>query len=358
VGIAKKYSFLLAFLIPLSLIPAILEKGIFFFSTIFLVFFLLPILDEIVGKDSENPHPEQEENLIQDSFFKALTMIWAFLQLPTLLYCVWFSVSHELQSWEWFLFAISVGIVGGVGINVAHELGHKNTELERFLSKYILLTVNYLHFYIEHNRGHHVHVSTPRDPATARLGESFYLFFPRVVWGSVKSAWEIATTTALKKGFSKISLQNEFISFILFQTFFMGIVGFGFHYVFGASFVMVISFLMIQSLVAIALLELVNYIEHYGLMRMEVSPGKYEKVMPIHSWNANHMLSNAFLFQLQRHSDHHANAGRRFQILRHFEESPQLPYGYQTMILFALVPPLWRNIMEPILVNWRENHTN
>lgn len=353
----KRLSFLIAFVIPAVAVLGYYLGGNFNFLTIAVVFGALPLLDMIVGPDASNPKEEDVPELQKDSYFRFLTYAWAWVQFVLVVWALWEVQSRSLSWWELLGFVISIGVnTGGIGITVAHELGHKNTKIEQWYSKFILMTVCYMHFFIEHNRGHHVNVSTHEDPATSRRGESFYKFYPRTVLGSLLSAWNLEKKRLAKLGKSEWTLENEMITSALVPFLFIGSITALFYGLTGNFKWEVPVFFFVQSWIAFSLLELVNYIEHYGLARKELSPGKFEKVLPIHSWNQNFGLSNAFLFQLQRHSDHHANAGRRYQSLRHFEESPQLPYGYEIMILIALVPPLWFKLMDRKLEEWQDSY--
>jgi len=234
---------------------------------------------------------------------------------------------------------ITVGVMNGIGINTAHELGHKKEETERLLAKTALAPVAYGHFYVEHNRGHHVRVATPEDPASSRFGESFYRFWPRTVAGSFRSAWNMERTRLGRMGLSPWSWQNDIVqAFVLTAALYGGLL-----LAFGPR---LIPFLVIQAIVGFSELEVVNYLEHYGLLRQRLADRRYERTTPAHSWNSNQLVTNIFLYQLQRHSDHHAHPTRRYQALRHFEESPQLPSGYASMIVLALVPQLWRRVMD------------
>ncbi|PJZ65565.1 alkane 1-monooxygenase [Leptospira wolffii] len=353
----KRLSFLIAFVIPLMAVAGYYLGGGFNFLSLAVVFGILPILDVLVGPDASNPKEEEVPVLQQEFYFRFLTYVWAWVQFALVVWALWEVQSHSLSTLEWVGFVLSIGInTGGIGITVAHELGHKNTKIEQWYSKFILMTVCYMHFFIEHNRGHHVNVSTHEDPATSRRGESFFSFYPRTVLGSLASAWKLEKKRLSKLGKSEWRWENEMISSTVVPILFIaGVTGI-FYLITGNFRWEVPAFFFVQSWIAFSLLELVNYIEHYGLARKELSPGKFEKVLPIHSWNQNFGLSNAFLFQLQRHSDHHANAGRRYQSLRHFEESPQLPYGYEIMILIALVPPLWFRIMDAKLEDWQSKY--
>ncbi|TGK87094.1 alkane 1-monooxygenase [Leptospira noumeaensis] len=355
--LTKRFSFLLCYVLPLLVVFSEQFGGVTYLIVPITVFIILPLLDLFVGKDDSNPSDTNFLNLQNDSFFRYLTQIWAYLQLIFVIWSVYRIVLFPHSIMEFVLFAIAVGIVtGGIGITVGHELGHKNTRYEQFLSKMIYMTVSYMHFYIEHNRGHHTNVSTPNDPASSKKNQSFYQFYPQTVVGALESAWELEKKRLSKLGLGVFHYRNEMIWYLVITILFLFcMVMFGTILLGGEIPFEVLGFLLLQSFVAFSLLEMTNYIEHYGLKRKEVSIGKFEKVLPVHSWNQNYFVSNALLFQLQRHSDHHANAGRRYQALRHYEEAPQLPFGYELMILIALVPPLWFSMMNPILESWEKN---
>jgi alkane 1-monooxygenase len=235
--------------------------------------------------------------------------------------------------------AITVGIVAGFGINTAHELGHKKDQLERWLSKIALAQSAYGHFFIEHNRGHHVRVATPEDPASSRFGETFWGFLPRSVAGSLKSGWSLEKARLVRLGKGPWSLRNDVVNAWLMTVVLFAALAVAF----GPS---VLPYLLIQAVFGFSLLEAVNYLEHYGLMRQKEPKGRYERAAPRHSWNSNNVCTNVFLYHLQRHSDHHANPTRRYQALRHFEQAPQLPAGYASMIVCACFPPVWRRVMD------------
>jgi len=232
-----------------------------------------------------------------------------------------------------------MGLLCGVmGINVGHELGHRSKKLEKLLAKLLLLSSLYMHFFIEHNKGHHKRVGTPEDPASARLGEPLYLFYFRTVVFGYMGAWKIAGRDARKRGYNNFSIHNEMLQFHIIQVAFLAFV-FCF---FGWQTTLLF---LAAALQGILLLETVNYIEHYGLQRKLVADGKYQRAMPVHSWNSNHIIGRVMLFELSRHSDHHYLASRKYQVLRHHEHSPQMPTGYPGMMLLATVPPLWFKVM-------------
>jgi alkane 1-monooxygenase len=231
-------------------------------------------------------------------------------------------------------------LCGSFGINVAHELGHRVNRFEQTLAKSLLLTSLYMHFFTEHNKGHHKRVATPEDPSSARYGEMIYTFWFRTVIMSYVSAWHIAGEECSKKGRSKFGLQNEMVRFQLIQLAFLG----GIYWLFGGW---ILLYFLVAAGMGILLLETVNYIEHYGLQRKATGDGKYERAMPEHSWNSDHMIGRLFLFELSRHSDHHYLASRKYQILRHHDEAPQMPTGYPGMMLLSLLPPVWFSVMNP-----------
>jgi alkane 1-monooxygenase len=235
----------------------------------------------------------------------------------------------------------AMGILcGSFGINVAHELGHRVNRFEQFLAKSLLLTSLYMHFFTEHNKGHHKRVATPEDPSSARYGEMIYTFWFRTVIMGYLSAWHIANEECIKKGRSPLSIHNEMIRFQLIQLSLMALI----YWAFGGW---VLLYFLAAAGMGILLLETVNYIEHYGLQRKATGEGKYERAMPEHSWNSDHMIGRLFLFELSRHSDHHYLASRKYQILRHHDEAPQMPTGYPGMMLLSLLPPAWFAVMNP-----------
>lgn len=352
----RHLGFLLVFTLPLWVISGILYGGIWHYSNIVFVFVIVPLLDLLIGKDTHNVDKEEEKQLSAQPYYRLLLYGWLFVQTALLMICYYVAATYALAWYEWIGFTISTGLVtGGIGITVAHELGHKKSSLDRLASQFLLMQVAYMHFYIEHNRGHHVRVATPEDPATSRQGENFYAFWKRTVLGSWKSAWQLEKQRLQRQGKSVWSWHNAMLWYIVLPVIFLAAISATIYlYQPNATLVNGCFFGMGQSFVAFSLLEAVNYIEHYGLVRRRTEKGGYERVNVLHSWNASDLLSNWFLFQLQRHSDHHAAAHKSYQVLRHIEESPQLPFGYPTMILLALIPPLWFKLMDRRLLTWQE----
>ncbi|GAA4822598.1 fatty acid desaturase [Actinomycetospora corticicola] len=306
-----------------------------------ILFVVLPALDLLVGKTDDNPPESERARLEADKYYRWITFLFLPLQYASLVFSCWVWATQDLSLISDVGLALTMGVVSGIAINTAHELGHKREENERWLSKIALATSAYGHFYVEHNRGHHVRVATPEDPASSRLGENFWLsFLPRSVWGSLTSSWHLEKKRFARHDRSHWTWRNDILIAWAMTVVLFGVL----IAVFGPA---VIPWLLVQAFVGFSLLEVVNYLEHYGLKRQKRDDGRYERVDPRHSWNADHTVSNLLLYQLQRHSDHHANPVRRYQTLRHFEESPQLPSGYGTMIVVAVIPPLWRAIMDP-----------
>jgi alkane 1-monooxygenase len=321
--------------------------------TPFWVFVVFPLLDTWVGLDRRNPLPESETAL-------AAQIRWRLLPLAALpafaLLLLWgaprFADLMDASPLAALELGIAVGIVGGaIGITFAHELIHKSTALERNAGGVLLSLVAYGGFKVEHIYGHHVDVATPRDTSTARLGQSAYAFLLRSFVVNPWRAWQLAGERLHARGLSPWHWRNEMVLWH------------GLTLAFAASFTVWLgpaglAYFVLQAFVAIGLLELVNYIEHYGLLRRQLPDGRYERVTPRHSWNDSHRLSNLALLNLQRHSDHHAHAARRYQVLRHHDEAPQLPCGYASLVLLALIPPLWRRFMDPRVAAWKAAEAN
>ena len=309
-------------------------------STLAIVFGVIPVIDLLVGDSRDNPPEEAVPRLQRDGYYRWLTYLYLPVQYAALVLACWVLTYGDLSLIGVAGLVTTVGVVNGIAINTAHELGHKREQVERWLSKVALAPTGYGHFYVEHNRGHHVRVATPADPASSRLGESFWAFWPRTVTGSLRSAWRLETDRFRRRGRTPWTWRNDLLSaWAMTLALYVALT-----LLFGPS---VLLFLIPQAVFGFSLLEVVNYLEHYGLARQPTPGGRYEKVDPRHSWNSDRTVTNVFLFQLQRHSDHHANPLRRYQALRSFEMSPQLPAGYATMVVTAEMPPLWRRVMDP-----------
>jgi alkane 1-monooxygenase len=357
-SVFKKLGFFSAFIFPALVITGYYLGGWWNYMAVAHAFIILPIIDQLFGIDTTNVPKDKAPLISNELYYRFITYIWAIFQFGFVIWGCYAIASATFTSWSELIgFTLGFAVVtGGIGITVAHELGHKKDELERFYSKLLLMTVCYMHFYIEHNRGHHVQVATQADPATSRKNENFYAFWVRSVFMGYKHSWHLENERLRRKGKSAFSLGNDMIWFTLLPILFGAALTAVFSMIAGTILWSVAIFFFTQSILAFTLLELVNYVEHYGIQRKEISPGRFERVTPIHSWNSSHVVSNFFLFQLQRHSDHHANAIKRYQVLDHYDESPQLPAGYSTMILIALVPPLWFSMMNTRLEKWHGEH--
>ena len=345
----KRYLWLLGPVVPLLVVWAMWNfyahgDALALYRPWLFVYLIIPALDLLFGTDKTNPPENAVSPLEADNYYKALVVAFVPIQFFVTIWGAWIVGTQALAWYEYLGVILGVGLLNGIAIVVAHELGHKDVEWERQLAKLTLAPVAYGHFFVEHNRGHHVRVATPEDPASSRMGESFWAFLPRTVIGSLVSAWELEKERLAKKGLPVLHWRNENL-----QAWAMTVV------LFGALTAwlgwIVLPFLILQAAYGAHLLEVVNYIEHYGLLRQKnPKTGRYVRCSPEHSWNSNHVVTNLFLYQLQRHSDHHANPMRRYQALRHFEESPQLPSGYASMLLLAYMPPLWRWVMDKRVV--------
>lgn len=343
----KRLGFLVVFVVP-ALMPAAAWLGAWTghpdamaWFPLFFLFVLLPAADYALGHDPRNPAPAQHAALEADLSFRAMTL----LALPVQLGVLAWSGAHFAHAGfgpagiaGWLL---SQGIVGGVlAINVAHELIHKDTRLERAAGGALLASVGYHGFKIEHVRGHHVHVSTPEDASSARFGQSLWHFLPRALLRNTVNAWRLERRRLAARGLHAWHWRNELLGW---SALWLALAA-GFAWWLGIAG---LAFFLAQGFFAACALEIINYIEHYGLERARSADGRYERTTHLHSWNSDYLLSNLFLFQLQRHSDHHETPRRRYQALLHHADSPQLPGGYAAMFVLALCPPLWFRIVDP-----------
>lgn len=344
----KRYLWMLGFTVMLlPYVGAQLAQAtgwpIFWWFAPLFIYTVIPLLDWLIGTDASNPPEAAVPALERDRYYRYIVYAAVAVQYAVFLWGFELIANGGLAWHEQLGLAISIGGISGTSINTAHELGHKTDPFERWLAKIALAPVAYGHFYVEHNRGHHVRVATPEDPASARFGESFWEFLPRTVFGSAKSAWEIEKRRLARAGKGPWSWRNDnlqawamTVALYAALTAWLGWV--------------VVPFLIVQAVYGFSLLESVNYLEHYGLCRQKLPDGRYERCRPEHSWNSNHVVTNLFLYHLQRHSDHHAYPTRSYQSLRHFDNCPQLPSGYASLVLLTYVPWLWFRLMNPKVV--------
>jgi alkane 1-monooxygenase len=304
---------------------------------------LVPLLDLLLGEDRSNPPESAVPALEADRYYRWVTYATVPVLWIAFIGSIWYLVTQPLPLHAQIAMMLSAGLIGGFGINLGHELGHKTTKLERWLAKIVLAPTGYGHFFIEHNHGHHRDVATPADPASSRMGETIYTFILREMPGALKRAWAIEVERLQKRSLPVWSLHNEILQPALITL------------VLWAGLVAWLGWVALPFILAVSFwanfqLTSANYIEHYGLLRGKLPSGRYEPCRPHHSWNSNHLCSNWMLFHLQRHSDHHAHPLRRYQSLRHFEGLPTLPNGYMGTYLVAYLPPLWFRLMDPRLV--------
>lgn len=312
--------------------------GIWTFAVPLYVFLCIPLLEFILPGNGPNFTEEEEEAAKNDRTYDYVLYIMVPILYGILVFFFYSIKEPGLAAYEIVGRVFSMGlIIVSVGINVGHELGHRKTWHEKFMAKALLLTSLQMHFIIEHNRGHHKRVSTDEDPASARYGEPVYTFWFRSwIFGYI-SAWKLEAQRLKRKGIPFWSIHNEMIRFEVIQLLFVLAVYFIFGLMPAITFV-------IAGVIAKLLLETINYVEHYGLQRKKKGD-TFERVLPVHSWNSNQDVGRVMLFELTRHSDHHYKASRKYQILKHYEDVPQMPAGYPAMILLSFIPPLWFYVM-------------
>ena len=331
--------YLLAYCVPLIAFLGIYFDGFWSYAGVVFAFGILPVLELIFPKDEKNYTETEIENKLKNRFFDVLLYFNVFI-----VYGILFFVLHKVSTVEISILEIigtilSLGIVlGSNGINVAHELGHREKLHERILGKLLLIPSHYTHFFIEHNHGHHLHVSTSEDPSTARYNQSLYTFWIQTVFGTYTKAWQIQKKLNQIENRSFFSMKNDMFWFTIIQISYL----ISIYYFFGKIGLLVALF---AGIVGFLLLETINYIEHYGLKRNLLPSGRYERVSEKHSWNSNHILGRIMLYELTRHSDHHYKSQKKYQILEYHDVSPQMPFGYPTSMVLSFFPPIWFAVM-------------
>lgn len=345
----KRHAWLLSLAVPAlvgagPLLYLLVDDVRLLWFPVALVYLLLPLLDYLMGADYSNPPESAVPQLEADRYYRVITWLLVPMLWAEFIFAAWFVMRHPLPWHALLAVILSTGVVGGFCINVGHELGHKREALERWLAKLVLAPTFYGHFYVEHNRGHHRDVATPADPASSRLGETIYRFVLREMPGAWSRAWRLENERMASLGKPWWSLHNDIVqtTLISLALYLALVLWLG---------VAVLPFLLLASFWANFQLTSANYIEHYGIARKRLADDRFEPCRPHHSWNSNHIVSNWALFHLQRHSDHHAHASRRYQSLRTFDDLPQLPSGYFGMFLLAYVPSLWFQVMDRRLLN-------
>lgn len=322
--------------------------GIFTWLPLIYAWVLVPLLELLLPPNNSNLSAAEEDMARQNKWYDYMLYLIVFFQYAALAYFLLSMKQAHLSGWDITGRIFTMGLLCGTfGINVAHELGHRINRNEQFLAKLLLATSLYMHFFIEHNKGHHKNVATPKDPSSAHYNEPVYFFYFRTILFSYISAWHIANSDCRKKGMPVISYKNEMIQAHFFQLLLVAII----YFLFGGWITL---YFFAAAAIGIALLETVNYIEHYGLQRKQTEEGKYERAMAHHSWNSSHPLGRIMLFELSRHSDHHYMASRKYQVLQHHRDAPQLPTGYPGSMILSLIPPLWFYVMNKKIKDIKE----
>ncbi|NJN26705.1 MAG: alkane 1-monooxygenase [Cyclobacteriaceae bacterium] len=334
------------FTLPILAFFSVHLSGWLTFLPLFYAFGFIPLVELLFNPQNSNLSQEEESRFVQNPAFDLLLYAAAIVHF---IFFAYYFIAHIPQPGDHIALVgntVALGLMCGIfGINIAHELGHRKNRFEQLLAKLLLLTSLYMHFTIEHNRGHHRYVATNRDPASAPRQMTLYRFWLRSVTGSFVSAWKLENIRLSKK--EKAKWLNQVMWYVVIEFLFLAVI----FYLFGL--VAMLSFLAAAT-IGILLLETVNYIEHYGLRRKQINELQFERVMPWHSWNSSHILGRLMLFELSRHSDHHYLASRKYQILRHHQHSPQLPTGYPGMMLLSFIPPLWFKIVHKHLADFQQ----
>ena len=335
----KDLKYLAAFSIPIVAVLGITLRGYWVWATPIFAFVCIPVLELLFPVDTKNLESEEVDSRLKRKIFDWLLYLNLPIVYGLLIYSLVLVASIRLETYEFVGFVFSIGIVLGVnGINVGHELGHRQSTNERFIGKALLLPSFYMHFYIEHNFGHHLHAATPEDPATAKYNQSVYSFWFTSTLRQYFSAWKIQKKLLKNKESRFFGIYNDMFWYVVFQITYLITV----FLVFNAKAAL---FALFAGIVGFILLETVNYIEHYGLLRLKTKSGRYERVKEIHSWNSNHVIGRIVLYELTRHSDHHYKSSKKYQVLDCHEDSPQMPFGYPTSMVLSMLPPLWFKIM-------------
>lgn len=337
----KDLKYLMGYTLPLMAIIGLAAQGIWSMLTPIVAFAVIPVLELLLPQDASNLNPkdahEKQGNPIFDFFL--------YVNIPIIFsivgYYLWWITTGDYSDFELLGITASVGIaLGSNGINVAHELGHRQIRWERILGKALLLPSLYMHFFIDHNFGHHLTVATPEDPSSAKYNQPVYYFWGQAILGEYINAWRLQKQLLSLNQLPFFSVKNDMFWFVLFQLLYLIVVLiFLGPQAFGAAIAV--------AFISVLLLQTINYIEHYGLRRRILPSGRYERAAETHSWNSNHVLGRMMLYELTRHSDHHHRAHKKYQLLEHREASPQMPYGYPASMVICLIPPLWFSLMNP-----------
>ena len=331
--------YLLAYSIPIVGVLGIYFGGILSYSVLLFAFVILPFLELLLPVDEKNYTEVEVSKRLKNILFDVMLYLNVPIVYGSIVFTLYKITHVDLSIFEIIGMTISLGIIlGANGINVAHELGHRANLLERILGKILLIPSHYTHFFIEHNHGHHLHVSTPEDPSTAKYNQNLYAFWYQTITGTYTKAWKIQKNLNQIENRSWFAVKSDMFWFTIIQFIYLVLI----YYFFGK-----IGFIvgLMAGIVGFLLLETINYIEHYGLKRNQLASGRFERVSEKHSWNSNHVLGRIMLYELTRHSDHHYKSQKKYQILEYHDVSPQMPYGYPTSIVLSFFPPLWFAVM-------------
>ncbi|XLS29243.1 alkane 1-monooxygenase [Flavobacteriaceae bacterium M23B6Z8] len=335
----ENLKYLTAYSIPVVALIGISLAEIYTFLTPVYVFILIPFLELLLPNDESNLSAGEREEKLKNKLFDWLLYLNIPIVYGILAYTLYLTSTQHFAIYELIGLVFTTGIVlGSNGINVAHELGHRKTKIEQLLAKILLLPSLYMHFYIEHNYGHHLHAATKEDPATAQLNQTVYSFWITSVTRQYINAWRIQSDLIKRQQRSFFSIKNDMLWYTIVQLAYLS-----FLFLLLGTFGLLIA--ICCAIVGFILLETINYIEHYGLIRKKLPSGRYERVREIHSWNSNHVMGRIILYELTRHSDHHYKSAKKYQILDYHDISPQMPYGYPTSMVLSLFPPLWFTVM-------------
>ena len=337
----KDLKYLFAYTIPLAAYVSFSSSGLGSFAAVIYAFVVIPFFDVIFGQNHTNPSDTQQKSKAINQLFDWMLYLNLPIVFGLLSYCFFQVSTKSYTTLEWVGLSLSAGILLATNaINVAHELGHRKSFFERSLSKILYIPCLYMHFYIEHNFGHHMKVATPEDGATAKYNQSVYSFWIRSVSKQYADAWKKQMELLSTKNRSFFSFYNDMLWYHLIQPLYLLAV-----LVLFSKTAML--FAILAGVISFLFLECINYIEHYGLLRSKTSSGRYERVQTHHSWNSNHNIGRIVLYELTRHSDHHFKSAKKYQLLETHKESPHLPVGYPASILLSLVPPMWFFVMNP-----------
>ena len=338
----KDLKYLMSYSIALTAFIGILNGGPLVYLTVVYTFVFIPILESYTKEGKNTYTDDEKKNRNLDPFFDFLL----YLNIPIVFGIFFISLNTLLYANTYFeivgIILSSSIVMATNGINVGHELGHRKSLFSRTCSKLLYLPCQYMHFFIEHNYGHHINVATPNDPATAKYKQNLYSFWISSVTKTYLSAWKIQLKLLRVSKLSFFSFKNDMIFYTVFQTLFLIFIYFNYGLI-------ITLYSLIMSIISFLFLETINYVEHYGLLRKIKPNGRYERVKPHHSWNSNHTIGRIVLYELTRHSDHHFKSSKKYQVLESIQDSPQLPYGYPTSILISFFPPLWFWIMNPLV---------